>query len=229
MQETPMSFYQELLDQTAEQRDDFISIRLISHVVENGVSRNLYADFLSQAYHHVRHTCPLLRAALQRCGAQDETYKTALQEYIREEEGHDEWILDDIRALGFDDQAVRDGQARLACRVMVSHAYFQLDQVSPYALLGMVHVLEGMSMLLADKAARSIAESFGDEPPRAFSYLTSHGALDIEHVAFFETLVNGISDEQIQKSIIASAKDFYGLYGDIFRDIDAKRTTNNAH
>ncbi|MBC8269128.1 MAG: iron-containing redox enzyme family protein [Rhodospirillaceae bacterium] len=221
-----MSFYQELLDQTAQERADFISIRLISHVVENGVSRNLYADFLSQAYHHVRHTCPLLQAALERCGPQDETYKTALQEYIREEEGHDEWILDDIRALGFDDQAVRAGQARLACRVMVSHAYFQLDKVSPYALLGMVHVLEGMSMLLADKAAKSIAESLGDESLQAFSYLTSHGTLDIEHVAFFESLVNTISDQQIQKLIINSAKDFYRLYGDIFRDIDVNRTSS---
>jgi pyrroloquinoline quinone (PQQ) biosynthesis protein C len=221
-----MSFYQELLEQTEQERADFISIRLISHVVENGVSINLYADFLSQAYHHVRYTCPLLQAALDRCGSQDETYKTALKEYIREEEGHDEWILNDIRGLGFDDQAVRDGQARLPCRLMVSHAYFQLDKISPYALLGMVHVLEGMSMLLADKAAKSIAASFGDEPPQAFSYLTSHGALDIEHVAFFESLVNTITDKQIQKFIINSAKDFYRLYGDIFRDIDVKRTSN---
>ncbi|NQU56414.1 MAG: iron-containing redox enzyme family protein [Rhodospirillales bacterium] len=224
-----MSFYQQLLDQTAQQRDDFMAIRLIGHVIENGVSRDLYADFLTQAYHHVRYTCPLLGAAQERCGAGDEFYKAALQEYIEEEEGHDEWILEDIRNLGFDVQAVRDGRARLPCRAMVSHGYFLIDKVSPYALLGMVHVLEGMSMLLADKAAKAIAESFGDEPPRAFSYLTSHGALDIEHVAFFKGLVNGIEDEQVRRIIISSAKDFYILYGDIFRDIDTKRTASNAH
>ncbi len=224
-----MSFYQELLDQTAQHRADFMAIRLIGHVVENGVSLGLYADFLDQAYHHVRHTCPLLLAAHERSGPQDAVYKAALLDYIKEEEGHDEWILDDIRALGFDDQAVRDGQARLPCRVMVSHGYFLIDKVSPYALLGMVHVLEGMSMLLADKAARAIAESFGDEPPEAFSYLTSHGALDIKHVAFFEGLVNSIEDQQTQRIIISSAKDFYILYGDIFRDIDSKRTASNAH
>jgi len=224
-----MSFYQELLDQTAPQRIDFIAIGLITHVVENGVSRDVYADFLDQAYHHVRHTCPLLQAASERCGAEDEIYKQALKEYIKEEEGHDEWILNDIRGLGFDDQAVRNGQARLACRAMVSHAYFVIDKVSPYAMLGMVHVLEGMSTLLADKAARSIAESFGEEPPQAFSYLTSHGALDIEHVAFFESLVNGIENEKTKQIIIASAKDFYTLYGNIFRDIDSKRIAGNAH
>lgn len=214
-----MTFFQELQDQTARERGDFVAIPLIAHVVENGVTKDLYADFLDQAYHHVRYTCPLLNAALERCGAEDETYKSALKEYIEEEEGHDEWILDDIRALGFDDEAARHGQARLPCRAMVSHAYFLIDQVSPYALLGMVHVLEGMSVLLADKAAKAIAGSFGDNAPKAFSYLTSHGALDIEHVDFFEGLANGIEDKEIKKIIISSAKDFYKLYGDIFRDL----------
>lgn len=214
-----MSFFQDLVDQTAAERADFISIPLIPHVIANGVSKQLYGDFLEQAYHHVRFTCPLLEAALARCGAADGAYRNALEEYVREEQGHDEWILDDIRALGFDDTAVRNGQGGLACRVMVSHAYYLIDKVSPYALLGMVHVLEGMSVLLADKAAKAIAGSFGGEPPAAFSYLTSHGALDIEHVDFFETLVETIDDEATQRIIIGAAKDFYKLYGDIFRDL----------
>lgn len=214
-----MTFFQELKEQTAREQNSFVTIPLITHVVDNGVSPELYADFLDQAYHHVRHTCPLLGAALDRCGPEDAAYAKALREYIKEEEGHDEWILDDIRALGFDDEAVRHGQARLPCRVMVSHAYYLIDQVSPHALLGMVHVLEGMSVLLAVKAADAIAGSFGDHPPRAFSYLTSHGDLDIEHVDFFEDLVNSISDDTLKQIIVQSARDFYKLYGDIFRDI----------
>lgn len=214
-----MSFFQELLDQTAGERNEFISIPLISHVFANGVTRQLYGDFLEQAYHHVRFTCPLLETALKHCGEHDDAYKKALQEYIREEQGHDEWILDDIRALGFDEKAVRTGQGGLSCRLMVSHAYYLIEKASPYALLGMVHVLEGMSVLFADNAAKAIAGSFGDDVPDAFSYLTSHGALDIEHVDFFENLVETIDDAETRQIIIQSAKEFYKLYGDIFRDL----------
>ena len=52
-------------------------------------------------------------------------------------------------------------------------------------MLGSVHVLEGMSTLLADKAAGDDRALTGGGGKEGFSYLRSHGALDIEHVAFF--------------------------------------------
>jgi len=121
--------------------------------------------------------------------------------------------------LGEDSVAVRAGRGGFACRVMISHAYYLIERQSPYALLGMVHVLEGMSVVLADQAAGAIRASFGDNPPNAFSYLTSHGALDMEHVKFFEDLVNGLGERAVEDIIIASAKDFYKLFGNMFREL----------
>ena len=148
-----MTFYDELLTATKAERENFQSLALIQHVVRNGASKDLYLDFLTQAYHHVKHTCPLLETAKSHCGPQDGLLKDALIEYIREEIGHDEWILDDIAYLGGDREAVRGGQARLPCRLMVSHAYYGIEKETPYCLLGMVHVLEGMSVSLAHPAA----------------------------------------------------------------------------
>ena len=95
----------------------------------------------------------------------------------------------------------------------------------------MVHVLEGTSIALADGAASNIASAVG-LPKKAFSYLTSHGALDIEHVKFFEDLMNKITNEADQQAIIHGAKCFYRLYGNIFRDLDSepffKTTTQSA-
>lgn len=81
-------------------------------------------------------------------------------------------------------------------------------------------MLEGTSIALADDAARQIANKLG-LPRSAFSYLTSHGALDVEHIDFFAGLMNKISCEKEQAIIIHSAKQFYRLYGDIFRNIEA--------
>ena len=214
-----MTFYDRLLSETTSEREDFQSISVIQTAISQGVTRALYAKYLTQAYHHVRFTVPLLQLALDRCGADDAAYAGALKEYIDEESGHDEWILDDIKALGEDGEAVRHGRGGFACRVMISHAHYLIEHQSPYALLGMVHVLEGMSVELAQQAAGAIAAGFGDTPPKAFSYLTSHGALDMEHVQFFEDLVNTIDDTNIENLIIESAKDFYKLFGNMFREL----------
>lgn len=215
-----MTFFKRLMSETVQQREGFRSIPLIQYTVKNGVTPDLYAAYLEQAYHHVRFTVPLLKLARATCLAQgDESYVAALEEYIAEEEGHDEWILDDIKALGANSEAVRNGRGGFACRVMIAYAHYVIEHISPYALLGMVHVLEGMSVELADNAAGSIAKSFGDNPPNAFSYLISHGALDIEHVQFFEDVVNGIQNPEVEDIIIEAAQDFYVLFGNMFREL----------
>ena len=130
-------------------------------------------------------------------------------------------IFDDIRSMGGDADAIRCGKPGPACRIMVAFAYHAIEHVSPYAMLGSVHVLEGMSVLLADQLAGALQRSFGTDGEAGFSYLTSHGSLDQKHVAFFRTLVDGFGDPAVQDIVIDHAKMFYRLYGDIFRDLGA--------
>lgn len=217
-----MPFFERLLAETKSAREDFVSIAVIRRALGQGVPRAMYLAFLEQAYHHVKYTCPLLAAALARSGPSDRRYMTALLEYIEEERGHEEWILKDIDALGGDAEAVRNGEPALPCRLMVAYAYYAIDHVSPYALLGMVHVLEGMSAALATAAASTLKNSLGLAGDEGLSYLSSHGSLDQEHVAFFRDLVDGIGDEAAQKAIIDAANIVYRLYGDIFREIDSR-------
>lgn len=212
-----MSFYDTLEKSTQNERDAFLSIPLIGEATRKGVSRPLYVAYLEQAYHHVKHTFPLL--ALAASLTTDEPYQDALVEYMEEERGHEKWILDDIAAMGGDASAVRNGEPGPACKVMVGYTYYAIEHVSPYAMLGSVHVLEGMSTMLADRAAASIASSLAVSGDQGFSYLKSHGALDIEHVAFFKSLVNEIRDAQAQKVIIDTSRIIYGLYGNIFREL----------
>jgi hypothetical protein len=105
--------------------------------------------------------------------------------------------------------------------MMVSYAYDSIQRVSPLSFFGMVNVLEGTSIMLADKAATTIRTKL-DLPKNAFSYLTSHGALDLEHIDFFAGLMNRIEDAQEQQIIIHAARRFYRLYGAIFHDMDVQ-------
>jgi pyrroloquinoline quinone (PQQ) biosynthesis protein C len=219
-----VSPFQQLVQQTASARQGFIDLPLIKEVMREGASRELYLDFLSQAYHHVKCTAPLLALAASRGGPDDREYQAALFHYIDEERGHEEWILEDIEALGGDADSVRRSSPLFPCKIMVGHAYYVADRVSPYALLGMVHVLEGMAVALASNAVRALRKTIPGSSDAGFKYLTTHSDLDIEHTKFFEKLIDEI-DPQHLPVIIEAACDFYRLYGEIFRDIDIRRRT----
>jgi pyrroloquinoline quinone (PQQ) biosynthesis protein C len=65
-------------------------------------------------------------------------------------------------------------------------------------------------------------------PPAAFTYLTSHGELDIGHTRFFATIVNRLTDAGDRAELIRCAKVFYRLYGDVFRALDSRRLLSRA-
>ncbi len=178
--------------------------------------------FLLQAYHHVKHTTPLLMACGSRLPESKEWLREAVAEYIEEELGHQEWILNDIAACGYDKDKARISKPNMATELMVSYAYDTINRINPLGFFGMVNVLEGTSINLADKAADQIKEALG-LPENAFSYLRSHGALDQDHIKFYEGLMNQIFDQDDQAQIIHSAKRFYILYGNIFRDLSAEQ------
>jgi pyrroloquinoline quinone (PQQ) biosynthesis protein C len=213
-----MSFHARLLADTADARAGLLAAPIIQGCLRGEVSLPSYLAFLREAYHHVRHTVPLLHACKAALPARNGWLDEPLDEYIEEEQGHDEWILDDIRACGGDAEAVRRGPPGHATEVMVAYAYDTIARVNPLGFFGMVHVLEGTSVSLALMAADQIQKPLG-LPDSAFSYLRSHGTLDREHTAHFELLMDRIEDRGDQDAIVHAARAFYRLYGDVFRSL----------
>ena len=60
-----MKFYDELNIATQKDRELLYSAPMIQDALAGKIDINTYVTFLSQAYHHVRHTVPLLMA----CGS----------------------------------------------------------------------------------------------------------------------------------------------------------------
>ncbi|WP_323847424.1 iron-containing redox enzyme family protein [Microbulbifer magnicolonia] len=216
-----MNFYDELQARTQDARQSLISVPLIQRGARGEISLEEYVAFLTQAYYHVKHTVPLLMACGSRLSDRQEWLREAIAEYIEEETGHQEWILNDIAACGADAEAVRNGQPNLSTELMVAYAYDTIARGNPLGFFGMVNVLEGTSIALATSAARAIQESLA-LPNRAFSYLLSHGDLDIGHIEFFKGLMNRIEDEEDKATIVHSARVMFRLYGDIFREVESR-------
>lgn len=212
------TFFQQLIQATEPSRQTLVGTQIIQDALRGEVTRQQYLAFLGQAYHHVKHTVPLLMACGSRLGPEHEFLKKAIVEYVEEEYGHEHWILDDIAAAGGDAEQVRNAKPHVSTAAMVAYAYHQVDRGNPVGFFGMVHVLEGTSTALATLAAEQLQTQLG-LPPNAFSYLTSHGSLDLEHVRFFESLVNQLTREEDKQAIIDTAHAMYHLYGNMFRSL----------
>ncbi|KAA1174382.1 AMP-binding protein [Marinobacter salinexigens] len=213
-----MAFFDRLQKETAEARNHVQGAPVITAIQEQRFRLEGYTWFLTQAYHHVKHTVPLMMACGGRLPERLEFIRKALVEYIEEEYGHHEWILNDLAACGEDKERIRHGRPDTSIELMVSYLYNQIDRGNPVAFFGMVQVLEGTSIELATPLGEQIQKQLG-LPDQAFSYLYSHGALDQDHFEFFRELMDSITDPQDQQAIIDSANMVYRLYGDMLHSI----------
>ena len=210
-------FFDRLCAETAPARARLMAVPQLQAGLAGRISRATYVAYLAQAYHHVSHTVPLMRLARAGLSAKP-MLVDALDDYIAEEEGHEQWILNDIRAAGGNADAVLAEGPSAATVRMVDHAYATLTNGNPAAFFGMVFVLEGTSIALASNGAGAVQSSLG-LPDSAFTYLTSHGALDQDHMRFFEKLVNSLDDRADEGAIVAMANDIFDLFAGMFAAI----------
>jgi long-subunit acyl-CoA synthetase (AMP-forming)/pyrroloquinoline quinone (PQQ) biosynthesis protein C len=219
----PMSFHQQLQADTAPARAKLTRSPIIQATLQGEVSIESYLAFLTEAYHHVRHTVPLLRACRARLPERLAWMRPAVDRYIDEETGHDGWILADIAASGGDPEAVQGGMPCPATELMVAYAYDTVHRGNPVGFFGMVHVLEGTSVALALQAADCIQRQLA-LPDNAFSYLRSHGTLDREHTQHLAQLLDALDDARDRDAVRHAAQMFYRLYGDVFRSLPLATT-----
>lgn len=220
------TFFDRLTDAVKDDQARLFTVPQIVDGLAGRISRQTYIAYLTEAYHHVKHTVPLLRETLGRVGPDRPWLTRALEGYIKEESGHELWILNDIANAGGDAAAAKRGPPRPATTAMVDFAYHYIRDVNPVGFFGMVYVLEGTSMQLALRGARALMDAL-NLPVNCFSYLTSHGALDVEHMDYFRDIVNRISDPRDQNAIIDMARSMFRLFGDVFRSIP--HTQVHAH
>lgn len=221
------TFFERLTTETKAERMQLYSVPQIMDAIRGDISLESYLAYLEQAYHHVKHTVPLMMAAGSRLPDSKEYLREALVEYVEEEVGHQEWILNDIKHAGGNAEKVRRGEPNEATEMMIAYAYDYVSRINPVGFFGMVFVLEGTSIQLATNVANTLQASL-NLPDNCFSYLSSHGSLDQEHMKFFEKLVNQIDDADDQQAIIHVAKRIFVLFAQVFRSIPHKEALKDV-
>lgn len=215
-----MSFYEQLVKETQTQRQELYSVSQLQDGLRGEIDADSYIAYLTQAYHHVKHTVPFLMAMGSKLPQSKKWLHKTIIEYLSEEVGHEEWILNDIAAAGGDKEAARNATPHLATQVMNAYNYDYINRKNPVGFFGMVFMLENTSTQIATKGAQALKSS--GLPKDAFSYLISHGELDISHMKFFEKTMDKITDAEDKAAIIEVAQNTFLLFADVFRSIPHK-------
>lgn len=222
-----MNFYEQLTQQTQNAREELYNVPQLIDGLGGNISRETYIAYLTEAYHHVSHTVPFLMTMGSRIPQSKKWMHKAIIEYQEEEVGHEEWILNDIEAAGGNRESARHSTPNLETQLLIAYNYDYMTRKNPVGFFGMVFMLESTSTQIANKGADAVKEKLG-LPKKAFSYLISHGELDISHMKFFEETVNQITDPEDQQAIVEVAQNTFRLFANVLRSIPHEGTLQHA-
>jgi Iron-containing redox enzyme len=101
-----------------------------------------------------------------------------LSKHISEEQGHDEWLLEDMEVLGIERKAVLKRVPIPTATALAGTQYYWIFHVHPVALLGFLAVMEGSpprTEFLEEAIVRT------GLPAGAFRTYLRHAHLDLQH------------------------------------------------
>ena len=155
----------------------------------------IFPQFLLAIHGSVRATIPLMEAAITVASRRSETDQICARllpyfmQHIEEERGHEEWLLQDLEAVGVgrDDVFGRVPNATIAG--VAGAQYYWIFHAHPVALLGFFAVLEGNPPVTADLIA--LEERTG-LPAAAFRMLKYHAEIDSVHAAEIYSLLDSL-------------------------------------
>jgi len=213
-----MSFFITLVENSDASRRAIETLPRVHSMIHKGLTLAEYRAFLRDLYHIVWHFCPIMATAAARCGDNLRNIRYDLYERIDEEKGHEDWVLEDIAAMGGDVTA-HIAAPSAPVQAMIGYNYYAAERVHPCSVLGMLYVLEVVASVYGGKASDSIARAIGRDPGKGgFRFLSSHATMDADHFAQLNVLLKTIDDPAAQAAVISSTQVNFHQFGQLFSD-----------
>ncbi|MBT8103166.1 MAG: iron-containing redox enzyme family protein [Gammaproteobacteria bacterium] len=166
--------------QLAEPRLQAVTARFWNHPrIEE-----LFEKHLTRLYFTIQASKPLLESALQRSQELASQCPVAerlvpyLSEHIVEEEGHDEWVLDDLEVFGLDRGSVKAKIPPVDAATLTGSQYYYISHAHPVAVTAYQAVVEGSpprTEFLDSVVARTSI------PKKALGSFYKHAVIDKHH------------------------------------------------
>jgi pyrroloquinoline quinone (PQQ) biosynthesis protein C len=123
---------------------------------------------------------------------------------MHEEMGHEQWVMNDLDAVGVAADTVRAHLPLPYTQALVGYNYWSADRRHPCSVLGMMYVLEVIASVYGGSFSDAVRESLLLEGDRGVSFISSHATMDAEHMAELRTILNTITDDEARDAIVES-------------------------
>jgi pyrroloquinoline quinone (PQQ) biosynthesis protein C len=189
---------------TDEARRAFETHPIVMDAVANGMPLQRYRALLLELYSVVWHFNPLCAAAASRVSDKHQQVRYHLYEHMHEEMGHEQWVMNDLDAVGVAADTVRAHLPLPYTQALVGYNYWSADRRHPCSVLGMMYVLEVIASVYGGSFSDAVRESLLLEGDRGVSFISSHATMDAEHMAELRTILNTITDDEARDAIVES-------------------------
>ena len=199
-----LPFFADLVMRTDEARREFETNAVVLDAVAHGMTIERYRKLLLELYHLVWHFNPVCAAAASRVPDKLRQVRYFLYEHMHEESGHEQWVMNDLEAVGVRQATMLAHQPALTTLALTGYNYWAADRRDPCSVLGMLYALEVIASVYGGPFSSAIRESLLLEGERGVSFISSHATMDAEHMASLRTILNTITDEPTRDAIVES-------------------------
>lgn len=200
-----LPFFAELVLRTDEARREFETDPIVLAAVADGMTAERYKRFLLELYHIVWHFNPICAAAASRISDEERALRYFLYEHMHEESGHEQWVLDDLEAIGVAKEAARRWQPSIPVASLCGYNYWCADRRDPCSALGMMYSLEVIASVYGGPFSSAIRDSLLLQDDRGVSFISSHAAMDTQHMVELKGALDNVVRATARDAIIEAA------------------------
>jgi len=103
-----------------------------------------YVRYLINAHYYAQYSPKVMAIAAARCMDTHPVLATYLLHHAGEEQGHEQWALEDLRDLNVNEAVVRTARPVPSCAAMVGSMHYIAGYANPLGLFGWMYVLEAV-------------------------------------------------------------------------------------
>jgi len=210
------TFFLDLVSATDEARREFESSSKVLDIVANGLSLDRYRNLLLELYHVVWHFNPTCAAAAARVGDEHRNVRYFLYDHMHEEQGHEQWVLNDLSAMGVSADRARAYKPTMVMLGLNGYNYWSADRRHPCSVLGMVYALEVVASVYGGQMTAAITDSLLLRGDQGITFISSHATMDVEHLAELRVVLNQIDDEDAKNAVVESTLFNFHQFGRVF-------------
>ncbi len=199
-----LPFFADLVMRTDEARRDFETNAVVLDAVAHGMPIERYRKLLLELYHVVWHFNPVCAAAASRVPDAQRQVRYFLYEHMHEESGHEEWVMNDLEAVGVAPAATIAHAPSIDTLALTGYNYWAAERRHPCSVLGMMYALEVIASVYGGTFSSAIRDSLLLEGERGVSFISSHATMDAEHMVTLRQVLNTVTDDAAREAVVES-------------------------